>query len=325
MSTMSYISVIERYHDYKIAIHELLSSMVSGIADHKILNSKAQQVEAMQLLGQIYPFVDLLYVLDKDGIQVSDNVGITSSHEYAYTGKGKNRSQRSYFASLNGSRQIVVTDPYLSGTNRDLCLSAAIKLTDPVTGEDCVLVLDIDLPSTLEFLMGDTSRKRFQPVFKAVYSAIAIGLFLVVAALLYTAFRDLVSMANPFAADGGGVDKDVSLQSFSVIIFLTLALAIFDLGKTTLEEEVLMHKDIFRHSSTRRTITRFMAAILIAVSIEALLLLFKAALGDTEKLLPAVFMMIAAVGLLIGLGLYVFLGAKAETLLSQNSLSQSRR
>jgi len=35
--------------------------------------------------------------------------------------------------------------------------------------------------------------------------------------------------------------------------------------------------------------------------------------------------MIAAVGLLIGLGLYVFLGAKAETLLSQNSLSQSRR
>ena len=76
-----------------------------------------------------------------------------------------------------------------------------------------------------------------------------------------------------------------------------------------------MHKDIFRHSSTRRTITRFIAAILIAVSIEALLLMFKSALGDAEKLIPAVWMMIAAVGLLIGLGIYVYLGARAETLL----------
>jgi hypothetical protein len=100
-----------------------------------------------------------------------------------------------------------------------------------------------------------------------------------------------------------------------VIIFLTLSLAIFDLAKTILEEEVLTHKDIFRHSSTRRTITRFIAAILIAVSIESLLLMFKAALGTGEGLLPAVAMMLTVVGLLIGLGLYVFLGSRAEVAL----------
>lgn len=59
----------------------------------------------------------------------------------------------------------------------------------------------------------------------------------------------------------------------------------------------------------------FIAAILIAVSIEALLLLFKAALGEGEHLVEAVWMMLAAVGLLVGLGLYVYLGAKAEALL----------
>jgi len=98
-----------------------------------------------------------------------------------------------------------------------------------------------------------------------------------------------------------------------VIIFLTLALAVFDLGKTTIEEEVLMHKDIFRHSSTRRTITRFIAAILIAVSIEALLLMFKSALGDGHNIMAAVWMMFSAVGLLVGLGIYVYLGARAES------------
>jgi len=78
-----------------------------------------------------------------------------------------------------------------------------------------------------------------------------------------------------------------------------------------------MHKDIFRHSSTRRTITRFVGAILIAVSIESLLLMFKAALGEGDQLVKAVWMMLAAVGLLIGLGIYVYLGSKAEETLTE--------
>jgi len=320
MSTMSYISVIERYHDYRDAIHELLASIASGIAETRILKDKTQQIEAMQMLGHTYPFVDLLYVLDKSGVQISDNVGISATHEYAYTGKGRDRSQRPYFVGMKDSQQILVTEPYLSNTNRDLCVSTAIRMCDPKSNEEYILVLDIDLPSTLEFLMGDTARRRFQPAFKAVYSGISIGLFLVVIALLYIAFEDLIIMATPDAFLDNPPDvKDKSLQPFGIIIFLTLALAIFDLGKTTLEEEVLMHKDIFRHSSTRRTITRFIAAILIAVSIEALLLMFKSALGETEHLVPAVFMMLAAVGLLIGLGIYVYLGAKAETLLMKKN------
>ena len=59
-----------------------------------------------------------------------------------------------------------------------------------------------------------------------------------------------------------------------------------------------------------------MAAILIAVSIEALLIMFQSALGIGENMLvQAVWMMLAAVGLLVGLGIYVYLGAKAEALL----------
>jgi uncharacterized membrane protein YczE len=95
-------------------------------------------------------------------------------------------------------------------------------------------------------------------------------------------------------------------------------LAIFDLGKTTLEEEVLLYKDILRHSSTRRTITRFIAAIIIAVSIEALLMIFKSALGEGEHIIQAVWVILAAAVLLLSLGVYVYLGSKAEIFLLKN-------
>ncbi len=313
MSTASYISVIERYHDHRDAVHELMSSILSSIGEDHLFEDKAIQCQAMERLGETYPFLDLLYMLDADGTQVSDNIAVNSKHQAAYSGKGKDRSQRPYFRLVQETDGVILTDPYLSSASRKLCITTASRWT--VKGEKTqgYLLLDIDLVKTIEFLMGDTARRRFQPFFKGVYSTIVVGLLIVVSALLYSAFHEIGLLFF-----GGGNEEERHLRPFGAIIFLTLALAVFDLGKTTLEEEVLMHKDIFRHSSTRRTITRFIAAILIAVSIEALLLMFKAALGNSEHLLEAVWMMLAAVGLLTGLGLYVFLGAKAEALLLHN-------
>jgi hypothetical protein len=103
------------------------------------------------------------------------------------------------------------------------------------------------------------------------------------------------------------------------VIYLTLALAIFDLAKTTLEEEVLLYKDILRHSSTRRTITRFIAAIIIALSIEALLMIFKSALQSSASfIVEAVWVIFAAAFLLLSLGVYVYLGSRAEIMLVQH-------
>jgi hypothetical protein len=179
-------------------------------------------------------------------------------------------------------------------------------------------VVDIDLANAIEFLMGDRKRKKLQPFFVSVYSLIVLGLFIVVGVLLFSAASEIATLTQYESF------KELHLKPFGIIIFLTLALAVFDLGKTTLEEEVLMHKDIFRHSSTRRTITRFIAAILIAVSIESLLLMFKSVLESPEYLTNAVAMMAAAIGLLIGLGIYVYLGAKAELMLKQSNFDNNK-
>ena len=304
MSSISYVSVIERYQEFKSAIQQVLVSILSGVSEEPLFHNKQTQCKAMGLIGATYPFVDILYVLDKNGVQISDNITRSSKHCLAYKGKGSDRSQRPYFMQAKDSDEISITEPYLSTANRKLCISAAVKRNN--SNEEEYLVLDCDLAILVDFLMGDTARRRFQPLFKFTYTLIVAGLFLVVASLIYAAFNELTHILFDTQSNESGI------KPFGVIIFLTLALAVFDLGKTTLEEEVLMHKDIFRHSSTRRTITRFTAAILIAVSIESLLLMFKAAVGEHELLISAVYMMLATVGLLIGLGIYVYLGAKAE-------------
>jgi hypothetical protein len=74
-----------------------------------------------------------------------------------------------------------------------------------------------------------------------------------------------------------------------------LALTIFDLGKITLEEEVLLYKDILRHSSTRRTITRFIKR-------------------GGEHIIEAAL-------LLVSLGVYVYLGSNAEGMLLKNNVN----
>lgn len=313
---MNYISVIERYHDYKSSIHELMASIIAGTFDEAFFSNDEALSNSMEWLGENYPFVDLMFTLDGKGVQLSPNISNNSKTDKEINlGQGIDRSYRPYFIEANKQDGIVVTAPYLSTSSHKLCISATLKHVNKAGELMGILVLDIDLEHAIEFLMGDRKRKKFHPFFTVIYSLIVTGLFFIVGILLFSAGSEIVSLII------APTPENLQLKPFGIIIFLTLALAIFDLGKTTIEEEVLMKKDIFRHSSTRRTITRFMATILIAVSIEALLLMFKSVLGAPQYLTNAVAMMGASVGLMVGLGIYVYLGAKAETLLINNNLS----
>jgi len=277
-----------------------MASIIAGAFDEKFFQDDASLQKAMKWLGQNYPFVDLMFTLNNQGTQISPNISNklfikrTTSN-----GQGVNRSYRPYFLNINENNDIIVTEPYLSSSSHKLCISSALKHENSLGEVLGILVIDIDLEYAIEFLMGDRKRKKFHLFFSSIYSSIVIGLFFIVGVFLYSAGNDIASlMVNP-------TPDDLHLKPFSIIIFLTLSLAIFDLGKTTMEEEILMQKDILRHSSTRRTITRFIATILIAVSIEALLLMFKSVLGEQEYLPNAVAMMATSAGLLISLGIYV--------------------
>ncbi|MGI2169739.1 PDC sensor domain-containing protein [Shewanella sp. MF05960] len=315
MAAMSYLSVIERYHEYENLVHELLESILVGVGDVNLFD-KPVSAKVFEDMAVSYPFVELIYLLDEQGIQVSPNISVVNQQvKLLNNGKQADRSQRPYFTQLSQANTAHITRPYLSNAGGGLCLSASQILTSS-TGETGIVVIDVNLTRLIEFMMGDSARRKMSPFFKSIYAAIVLCLFVLVTVLMWTVTLDIYELFSQASA------RHDPLQPFGIIIFLTLALAIFDLGKTILEEEVLMHKDIFRHSSTRRTITRFISTILIAISIEALLTMFKASLGEKQYIEPAILMMLAVVGLLVGLGIYVYLGAKAELLLTQTQANR---
>ena len=304
MARMSYLSSIERYHEYQEVIQSLLESILMSLEDNL---TKGVDVEP---LVKKFPFLELQYHLDEMGLQAGNNLCFKAEHKrtLGQAGHQQDLSQRPYFLQVKWNNETCFTDPYFSIATKEVCLSVIKELRNP-KAEAFYIVLDVSLTQLIEYVMGDTARANMTPYFKAGYGVIVGGLFCLVLFLISCVFSDIYALVEsiPHAFD--------PLQPFSIIIYITLALAVFDLGKTILEEEILMHKDIFRHSSTRRTITRFISTVLIAISIEALLTMFKAALGQAEYLLPAIAMMLAVVGLLIALAIYVYLGAKAEHLL----------
>ncbi|MCX7097051.1 MAG: Cache domain protein [Methylococcales bacterium] len=322
MSKMSHINVIEKYEEHRVAIQNLLSSILGCFADEKMFEqNQTELAKVVDSLCSYYPFVSLLYLLDADGKQICQNVPGSHFKNHPKIGLGVDRSNRPYFLLAKKTTGVVVTEPYLSSVRRELCLSTCIKVDHEDGSTKGYIVLDIDVSATLSFLTGDSRRIHFEPYFKAIYSLIVLGLFSVALVLLYAAGLECLKVVRSLTSP-----EQVMEIPFGVVIYLTLALAIFDLGKTTLEEEVLLYKDILRHSSTRRTITRFIAVIIIAVSIEALLMIFKFALnGGGEHIIEAVWIIIAAALLLVSLGVYVYLGSKAEGMLLKNNGNSKKR
>jgi len=92
---------------------------------------------------------------------------------------------------------------------------------------------------------------------------------------------------------------------FKSTILLTLSLAIVDLVKAIFEEEVLGKEKKDGAGDTHQTMVRFLGSIIIALSIEALMLVFKFALNDPSQLIFAVYLLVGVTSLIIGLSYYL--------------------
>ncbi|MCH8552668.1 MAG: hypothetical protein LAT62_12070 [Natronospirillum sp.] len=296
----NYLQLLAEYDRYGADIRRLIGSIIGCLARTDLLEDPEAQDRELRQLSRAYPFLELMYSLSPEGRQLlntaySPNV---SQRRNRVLGEGSDRSHRPYFTAAQANASpITVTDPYLSSATRLPALSAVYRFDDDAGGPLGYLVLNISLHKLISYLQGDQLRARFHPMFQSVYSVIGGSLLLIAGVLLWAAISDLWGILT--------TQRDIVTESFGLVVLITLALAIFDLGKTIIEEEVFLDKNLNHHGSTRRTISRFMSAILIAVSIEALLLMFKSLLGDAGQLLNAVWMLLAAVALLVGLGIYL--------------------
>jgi len=99
------------------------------------------------------------------------------------------------------------------------------------------------------------------------------------------------------------------LQSVGAII---IAAAIIDVAQYMIEEEVFQDKELRDPKEARKTVTKIMVIISIAVSIEGLVYIFKAGTKDLQLLLyPAALIFVSSLSI-VALGIYQKLSVSIE-------------
>ena len=239
---------------------------------------------------------DAVYLLDAAGNQV----GAT----YLKTGKneediGKNRSTRAYYYRAMHERRCTITDPYPSLLNDELTVTASEPIFDEHGEIVYVACLDMSLAEVVRIAHPLASESIAGKFFRIIYALFSV-------ALTFVALLLFIKGVEGFLTYGiSSYDKIEIKDIFESTILLTLSLAIFDLVKTLFEEEVLGRSKKDPASDVHKTMVRFLGSIIIALSIEALMLVFKFAMTEPAMLINAIYIIGGVSVLLIGLAVYI--------------------
>jgi hypothetical protein len=254
-------------------------------------------LKRIESLKEAIPYAEVIYALDGHGIQITEN--ISSSSKLKGTGKGEDRSDRAYYYRTLKEHRCILTDPYPSLVSNELVVTASFPLYDTENRLIAIICVDITLKNVLKMVHPSSVDSSFGVASKWVYGAFSVAL-MGVALLLF--IKGVTSFLH-FGVDLMNIDIN---EVFKSTILLTLSLAIADLVKAIFEEEVLGKEK--RHGSTddtHQTMVKFLGSIIIALSIESLMLGFKFALTDPSKIEYAVYLIIGVSFLLVSLSLYI--------------------
>ncbi len=252
-------------------------------------------LENMELLKKAIPKSEVIYAMDSHGIQITNNI---SQHKHLDgINKGRNRSTRSYYYNTVKNHRCELSDPYPSLASKELVVTASFPIYDSEDNLLLIICVDITLKNLLRMLLPSSVDSIFGNLSKIVYSTFSIALFFVAMLLFFKGIDGFI---------GHGVDfhKIKINEMFKSTILLTLSLAIVDLVKAIFEEEVLGKEKEGEHD-VHQTMVRFLGSIIIALSIEALMLVFKFALNDPSQLIFAVYLIIGVTALILGLSYYL--------------------
>ncbi|GAA7823578.1 PDC sensor domain-containing protein [Helicobacter pylori] len=207
-------------------------------------------------------------------------------------------SDKYYFYQAVSEKRCILTDPYPSKKGNHLVVSASYPVYDQNNDLAFVVCLQIPLRVAIEISSPSKHFRTFSEGSMVMYFMISIMLTLVSLLLFVkciSSFWTAIVNFNSF---------DIK-EVFHPIVLLTLALATFDLVKAIFEEEVLGKNSGDNHHAIHRTMIRFLGSIIIALAIEALMLVFKFSVSEPDKITYAVYLAIGVAVLLISLAIYV--------------------
>jgi hypothetical protein len=236
-----------------------------------------------------------VYILDAKGIQVTPT--------YLPKGQidediGSIRSDRAYYYRAVKEKRCTITDPYPSLLTKELTITASQPIFDESGELVYVACIDMPLKEVLKISNPTAMSSLFGKVTRLSYGIFAVALGLISLMLFFKAMGTFAGFIFEFS--------EITINDiFKATILLTLSLAIFDLVKTLFTEEVLGHNDHQDAFDTHKTMVRFIGSIVIALAIESLMLVFKFAMTEPDKLLYAMYIIGGVFLLMVGLAIYI--------------------
>ena len=236
-----------------------------------------------------------VYLLDTRGVQVTPTFTATKQID---DDAGRIRADRAYYYRAVREARCTITDPYPSLITGDLTVTASQPIYCENGDLKYIACLDMPLEEVIKIAHLNTMDMFFSKFFKYAYGIFAVAL-IAIALLLFAK-----GVGAFFVYEITPAHFDIK-NVFEATILLTLALAIFDLSKTLIEEEIMGRNKEHDISGPHKTMVRFLGSIIIALSIEALMLVFKFAITDPNQLVYAMYIVAGVAALLIGLAVYI--------------------
>jgi hypothetical protein len=232
---------------------------------------------------------EVIYGVDKSFIQSTPSFG------RKYTNKDRDGADKSfYFKGINfNDNPVYITNPYLHHAT-GLPTITAVKIEN---GEH--IVVDFDLLKLLEELRLIEHNSAFEKINTYIMGAGGVMLGIVSVFLIlyggYIFFHMLFSQ---------NTTTEVMHEIFTSIISITIGLAIYDLAKNIVENDVLFKTFNYGNDLQSKTLSKFLTSIIIALSIESLMAVFKIVLEDYTQLLNAFYLVVGVTLLIVGTGFY---------------------
>ncbi len=145
--------------------------------------------------------------------------------------------------------------------------------------------------------------------FTTLFGSIIYGLFCIFLLVISLAMAGYALWDIWLAVTTGEAVIDKLLDAIGLIV---ISIAVFDVSKYLLEEEILHARRLRSLRDARQTLTKFLVIISIAVTLEALVFVFGAGREDMTKLLYPTLLLFAATLLIVGLSVFQRLSVDTE-------------
>ncbi|SFD84298.1 hypothetical protein SAMN05660831_02411 [Thiohalospira halophila DSM 15071] len=131
---------------------------------------------------------------------------------------------------------------------------------------------------------------------RVVYTLVSLILGLIAMALMGSAVYEVWLVL--------GDTSELVPALLDAVALLVIGMAVFDVSKFLVEEEVFSSGNQVSEGGQRNTLIKFLVIINIAMLMEALVFVFTAAKEDISLLVYPTFLLIGSVLLVLGLGIY---------------------